>query len=133
MSEVIQHAQVLHASPDLLGWVIFVVVMMIIIAQHKRILAYVDARIESYTARKESAAVMAELVRNNTAALDNNTALLSIIKRERHELAEKIDYQESMNKERMTHIQTVVNRIDSTARENQRNLVILTDRTKKGE
>lgn len=134
MNEVIETAQVLRTYPDLLGWVIFVAVVTVVIAQHKRILTYFDARIESYTAKKQSDAVIAELIRNNTSALDNNTALLSIINRERHQLCEKIDYQDSMHVERMAHIQTVVNRIDATVKENHEDLMLISDRlTKKGE
>lgn len=133
MNEVMETAKVLRAYPDLLGWVIFVAVVTVVIAQHKRILAYFDARIDSYTSKKQSDAVIAELIRNNTSALDNNTATLSLIQQDRYALIEKIDYHESMNCERMAHIQTVVNRIDSTVKENHEDIMLIADRTKKGE
>lgn len=130
MGDVIDMAERMYMQPDLLGWVIFILACVVIIAQHKRILAYFDARIEAQRDRVKSDAVMAELVRNNTAALQNNTEMLSILRTERHEMAALLENHETMSAERLSHVQTVVNRIDQTVRENHSDITLIADRTK---
>lgn len=136
MNESVELAKLLHDSPDLFPWVCLAVIILIIISQHKRILAYFDARIDAYTAKKQSDAVMAELVRNNTAALNNNTAALESVKGDRGETRRLLQYHEDMSKERhdilrcdLAHIQNVVNRSDSTLSSNSKILGLLEDRT----
>lgn len=130
LNEAFEIAERLHAQPDLLGWVVFSVVCLVVIAQHKRILAYFDSRVEANRAKVKSDAVMAELVRNNTAALQNNTEMLSILKTERHEMAALLENHETLSAERIAHLQTVVNRIDSTVRDNHNDITLIADRTK---
>lgn len=136
MEEPFRIAQMLHDSPDLFPWVCLAIVMFIIVAQHKRILAYFDARIDAYTAKKQSDAVLAELIRNNTAALNNNTAALEAVKTDRGETRKLVNYHENLSKERIdslkediSHVQTVVNRIDDTVTTNSRTLGLIEDRT----
>lgn len=129
MNEAVELGRLLHDTPDLFPWVCLAIVLIVIMAQHKRILAYFDARIEAYTAKKQSDAVMAELVRNNTAALENNTAMLSILKQDRLKSIDVIESHEIMSKERMAHIQTVVNRIDTIVQENHSDIMLIADRT----
>lgn len=136
MEEPIELARLLHDSPDLFPWVCLAVVLFIIVAQHKRILAYFDARIDAYTAKKQSDAVLAELIRNNTAALNNNTAALEAVKTDRGETRKLVNFHENMSKERMdsirddiAHVQIVVNRVDETLTLNNRILGLLEDRT----
>lgn len=128
MDQTLEIAKLLHDTPDLFPWVCFATIIVFAIAQHKRIFAYFDARIESYNAKKQSDAVIAELIRNNTAALENNTAALEMVKADRGETRRMITYHENVSKERMEHLQTVVNRIDETVTQNERNIDILKDR-----
>ena len=128
MDETLEIAKLLHDTPDLFPWVCFATIIVLVIAQHKRIFAYFDARIESYNAKKESDAVIAELIRNNTAALNNNTAALESVKADRGETRRMLTYHENASKERMDHIQTVVNRIDETVTQNEQDISILKDR-----
>lgn len=128
MNDAIELGKMLHDTPDLFPWVVLAVVMIVIVAQHKRILAYFDAKIESYKERERSDAIIAELIRNNTAALDNNTAALDMIKADRGEERQLIQYHEQASKERIEHIQTVVNRIDETVSQNEKDISILKDR-----
>lgn len=128
MDQTLEIAKLLHDTPDLFPWVCFATIIVLAIAQHKRIFAYFDARIESYNAKKQSDAVIAELIRNNTAALENNTAALEMVKADRGETRRMITYHENASKERMEHLQTVVNRIDETVTQNERNIDILKDR-----
>ena len=128
MDETIEIATLLHDSPDLFPWVCLSIVIFVVVAQHKRILAYFDARIDAYGAKKQSDAVLAELIRNNTAALNNNTAALESVKQDRGESRRMIQYHENASKERMEHIQNVVNRIDETVNQNEKGIMVLTDR-----
>lgn len=131
MDETVEFARILHDSPDLFPWVCLAIVIFVVVAQHKRILAYFDARIEAYGAKKQSDAVLAELIRNNTAALNNNTAALESVKQDRGESRRMIQYHENASKERMEHIQIVVNRIDETVNQNEKGIMVLTDREKR--
>lgn len=131
MDETIEFARLLYDSPDLFPWVCLAIVIFVVVAQHKRILAYFDARIEAYGAKKQSDAVLAELIRNNTAALNNNTAALESVKQDRGESRRMIQYHENASKERMEHIQIVVNRIDETVNQNEKGIMVLTDREKR--
>lgn len=127
MDKAIEMGKILHSTPDLFPWVCLSIVCIIVVSQHKRILAYFDARIEAYGARKQSDAVMAELIRNNTAALNNNTAALESVKADRGETRRMLQYHEEASKERMEHIQNVVNKIEESATENNKNIEIVKD------
>ena len=128
MQETVEMAELLHATPTLFPWVCLSIILIVAVTQQKRILAYFDARIDAYKARQQSDAVHAELIRNNTAALNNNTAALESVKQDRGESRRLIQYHESMSKERIEHIQSVVNRIDKTVSQNEKNLTVLKDR-----
>ena len=137
MDEAIEIGKLLHDTPDLFPWVCLAIILIVCTAQHKRILGYFDARIEAWRAKEKSDAVMAELVRNNTAALNNNTAALNAVKNDRGATRALIDYHEKVSKERIDavlceigHIQTVVNRIDETVTSNAEGIRIVEDRTK---
>ena len=110
------------------SFVCLAIVSIVVVAQHKRILAYFDARIEAYKEKQQSDAIIAELIRNNTSALDNNTAALEMFKADRGTTRQMLDYHEKASKERMEHIQMVVNRIDETVSQNERDISILKDR-----
>lgn len=138
MNEAIEIGKLLHDSPDLFPWVCLGIICVIVIAQHKRILSYIDARINAYNAKQQSEAVLAELIRNNTAALNNNTAALDSVRADRGETRRMISFHEQSSKERidaihdsLDHIQTVVNRVDETVSSNAENIKIVEDRTRK--
>lgn len=137
MGEAIEIGRMLHDTPDLFPWVCLAIVMIVVLAQHKRILSYFDARIESYKAKERSDAVLAELIRNNTAALNNNTAALETVKNDRGLTRELLKHHEEASKERidsihdsLDHIQTVINRVDSTVSNNSESIKIVEDRTR---
>lgn len=138
MDEAIEIGKLLHDTPDLFPWVCLSIILIVCTAQHKRIIAYFDARIEAWSAKKQSDAVMAELIRNNTAALNNNTVALETVKNDRGVSRQLINYHEQASKERidsihdsLDRIQTVVNRIDETVSNNSENIRIIEDRTSK--
>lgn len=137
MDEAVELGKLLHDTPDLFPWVCLSIILIVCAAQHKRILGYFDARIEAWTSKKQSDAVMAELIRNNTAALNNNTAALNSVKIDRGESRRLIQFHEQVSKERneallneISHVQTVVNRIDETVSSNSESIKIVEDRTR---
>lgn len=134
MSEPLEIAKLLYDTPDLFPWVCLAVVLALLFRERDTIRRYFMARIDAYEGRKQSDAVLAELIRNNTAALDNNTAALNAVKSDRGETRKLISYHETMSAERMQHIQEVVNRIDATVTQNSRQIGLIEDRTdgKKG-
>ena len=135
MDEPLKWAQMFRESPDLFPWVCLAIILFVVAAQHKRILRYFDARIDAYSAKQKSDAVLAELIRNNTAALNNNTAALESVKQDRGETRRMLNFHENMSCERINamrddigHVQTVVNRIDETVSQNEKDITILKDR-----
>lgn len=132
MEDAIEIGKLLHDTPDLFPWVCLAIILAIAYNQRKRIGAYFDARVESYKAKQQADAVMAELVRNNTAALNNNTAALESVKQDRGETRRMLDYHENASKERIEHLQTVMNRVDTTLTANNKMLNLLEDRTEGG-
>ena len=132
MDESIELAKLLHDTPDLFPWVCLAIILIVICAQHKRILAYFDARIDAYAARKQSDAVLAELIRNNTAALENNTAALNAVKQDRGESRRMIQFHEQVSAERIqnvrddiNHVQTVVNDVRDIVSNNEKNIEVI--------
>lgn len=137
MGDAVELGQLLHDTPDLFPWVCFATVIIVLIAQQKRIFAYFDARIEAYKSRQKAEGIMAELVRNNTAALNNNTAALESVKADRGESRRLITYHEQMSMERievlkkeLEHLQTLTNRIDETVTSNSEGIRVVEDRTR---
>lgn len=137
MDEAVELGRLLRDTPDLFPWVCLAIILIVCCAQHKRILGYFDARIDAWRAKEKSDAVMAELVRNNTAALNNNTAALNAVKNDRGATRALIDYHEKVSKERIdavmceiSHVQIAVNRIDETVQSNAKGIQIVEDRTK---
>lgn len=128
LEQPIHWAQVLRESPDLFPWVCLVLICIVMLSQHKRILAYFDARIEAYGAKKQSDAVLAELIRNNTAALENNTAALDAVRADRGETRRLVTYHEEMSAERIQHLQSVVNDIEQDTKANAAGIKVLLDR-----
>ena len=128
MDEVIDFGRLLHESPDLFPWVVLAIVIFVAYKERDTIRALIQGILES---RKETAMYHAqhnELVRNNTAALQNNTAALELVKRDRELLLHVLEDHEKMSGERDQHIQTVVNRIDETLQNNRKDIVLMKDR-----
>lgn len=131
MDEAVELGLLLRETPDLFPWVVLALICIICATQHKRIISYFDARIDAYSSKKQTDAVMAELIRNNTAALNNNTAALDAVRADRGETRRLLAHHEEMSAERDRHIQTVVNRIDENVSANGKKIHIIEDRTDK--
>lgn len=129
MDEYLNMAQRLHDSPDLLPWVVFIFVVGVLIAERKLIKEYFSARIEYWRSKKSTDSLIPEVIRNNTAALEHNTAAVERWGNDRGENRRMLEHHEKMCVERERHLQEVLNRVDRTATENARKLDILEDRT----
>ena len=111
-------------------------IVLFIIGQRKLIVEYMQSRITEHNAKAlwyknqtKSSEVTAEVIRNNTAALNNNTEALRTSNEDRGETRRMLDKHEELSKERDRHIQEVVNRIDDTVSKNSFKLGLIEDRT----
>ena len=130
MEETLDLAKSLYNAPELFPWVVLAVIIVFVLSQRKRIVAYIDARIESYNSKRHSDIVMEELVRNNTAALENNTAALETVRAERKDLRKMVEYHESLSSERNDRIINYLKTIENTVLENSKNIELVEDRTR---
>lgn len=129
MNEAIDMAKLLHDTPDLFPWVVLAIVIFVLYRERTTIKELFQSIIQS---RKDTTIFHAqqnELIRNNTAALNNNTAMLSILQQERNDMVSLLEHHDQMSSERIAHVQTVVNRIDDTVSKNKENIAIVVDRT----
>ena len=130
MSDAVELGKMLHDTPELFPWICLAIILIVVASQRKRIFAYIDSRIDANKARKNQDAILSELIRNNTAALNNNTAALESVKLDRGETRRLLQYHENASKERTDYIQTVVNRIDETVSQNERDITVIKEITK---
>ena len=136
MQEALEAARQFHENPGLFPWVVLALIVLFIISQRKLIVEYVHSRITEHNAKAswyenqtKSSEVTAEVIRNNTAALNNNTEALHTSNEDRGETRRMLDKHEELSKERDRHIQEVVNRIDETVSMNSLKLGLIEDRT----
>lgn len=129
VGEFITIAEQLRAARDLLPWVILVICVFVLWKSRKHVAEWFQSCINE---KKDNAIYHAqqnELIRNNTAALNNNTAALELVQKDREMLAEILNNHEKLSAERIAHLQVVVNRIDATVTENSKNISMIEDRT----
>lgn len=131
MSEAFELGRALHETPDLFPWVCLALVLVLLIKERGTIRSYVKARIDYYDAKKHEGAIITEVIRNNTAALNNNTEALESVKADRGETRRQLQFHETMSAERIAHVQEVVNRIDRTVTSNSEQIGLIEDRTDK--
>lgn len=128
MNEALDVAKFLHDTPDIFPWVVLAVVLLILYKERTLIrdffLSAIQARVDSANYQAQNN----EIIRNNTAALENNTAVLEMIKKDRDLMLRELENHEQMSRERMQHIQTVVNRVDDVVRDNRHDIVLVKDR-----
>lgn len=129
MSDVIEVANLLHMTPELFPWVVLAIVLIFVYKERNTIRNLFQSRIDANKEMKLHNAIVDELIRNNTAALNNNTAVLETIKVDRDITKNAIDGHEKMSMERIQHLQIVLNRIDKTVTRNNHIMGLLEDRT----
>lgn len=125
MDEALDIAERMASKPDLLPWVIFGCVVVVVLANQKRFLDLFDsairghkARIKYYEEKEKSDTRMEEIVRANTEALNNNTKAFETITSDRGESRKMITHHEEMSMERDRHIQEGVNAIREVVTDN---------------
>lgn len=125
MDEALDIAERMASQPDLLPWVIFGCVVVVVLANQKRFLDLFDsaikghkARIKYYEEKEKSDTRMEEIVRANTEALNNNTKAFETITSDRGESRKMITHHEEMSMERDRHIQEGVNAIREVVTDN---------------
>lgn len=128
MNEAIDVAKFLHDTPDILPWVVFAVVLAILYKERNLVRDFFLSAIQARADAADFQARNNEIIRNNTAALENNTAVLEMIQKDRELLLRELESHEQMSRERMQHIQTVVNRVDDVVRSNRQDIVLVKDR-----
>ena len=131
MSETIDIAKIFQESPDLFPWVVLVIILAVCYKERELIKELFTSIIKSRQEMSVYHAQHNELVRNNTSALNNNTAALKMVENEHGRIALMIENHEKNSIERASHIQTVVNRIDEIVNVNTENIKIVEDRTRK--
>lgn len=125
MDESLDFAKQLADRPDLLPWVIFVVIVVFFLANQKRFIDLFDsivkghkARIKYYEEKEKSETRMEEIVRANNEALNNNTKAFETISTDRGESRKMIDHHEAMSSERDRNIQDTINTVRDTVVDN---------------
>ena len=128
MGEALDIARLIHDTPDILPWVVFAVILAVLYKERNLVrdffLSAIQARVDAANFQAQNN----EIIRNNTAALENNTAVLEMIKKDRELLLRQLEAHEEMSKERMQHIQAVVNRVDDVVRDNRQDIILVKDR-----
>lgn len=79
MSDVIEVANLLHMTPELFPWVVLTIVLIFVYKERDAIRNLFQSHIDANKEMKLHNAIVDELIRNNTAALNNNTAVLEVI------------------------------------------------------
>lgn len=131
LEELFENAERFASRPDLFPWVVLTIVCIVLYKEKDLAKEYFAARIEYWRSKKSTDSLIPEVIRNNTAALDHNTAAVERWGNDRGENRRMIEHHEQMCIERERHLQEVLNRVDKTATENARKLDILEDRTDK--
>lgn len=129
MSEAIELAELMHMTPGLFPWVVLAIVLFFVYKERSTIKNLIQSRIDANKNIEKHNTIIDELIRNNTAALENNTAVLKAFEGNRDMTRNLIESHEEMSKERVQHLQTVMNRLDKTLTKNNNILGLLEDRT----
>lgn len=124
-------ARIMEASPALVPWIIFISVAAVCWRERELFKGYVRARIDAHRESARFSASYAELVRNNTAALENNTAALRMVQNDRDRLESLLMHHDKLVEDRLANLQSVASKIDETATRNSHNLALIEDRTDK--
>ena len=138
MNDVMGVAERLANRPDLFPWVVLGLLLIFFFSQQKKIVELFEAVIASHRARvkyyddkEKTDAKLAEVIRSNTTALDNNTEALRSVINDRGETRMMVSHHEELSKERDRSILEVANRIDRTVTSNSARLGLIDERTDK--
>lgn len=137
MQDAVELAKQLQGTPDLLPWVVFIVICTVLYANRSMVMEYFRARIGYWRSMKDVNAILPEVIRNNTAAMNMCTEAFKDWKGDRGENRRMLEFHEQSSKERfdgihddLAHIQNVINRMDETLTSNSKHLGLIEDRTR---
>ena len=135
MTEPIEIAQALRASPDLFPWVLLAVVLLVAYKQRGLIGEYIRARIDYWRSMKDVNATLPEVIRNNTTAMSLCTEAFRDWKSDRGENRRLIEKHEQLSAERhervlseIEHVRAVVNDIEQDTKSNATGIAVLKER-----
>lgn len=97
------------AGASIIPWIVLAMIIWSFITFKPHIIKYIESRNDAKLAYIEKEGERNEIIRNCSATIENCTAALEMINHDRDTLMTHIDNHEEMSRERMEHIQTVVN------------------------
>lgn len=110
MGEFTELLKFLHgAGTSIIPWVIVCILIWAVIVFRPHVISYIKSKEESERSIIEKEGERNEIIRNCSATIEACTTVLEMAKTDREKVREHIDEHETMSKERMEHIQTVVN------------------------
>lgn len=97
------------AGTSIIPWILVVLLLWLVVTTKPHIEAYFAAKKEAEQALAVKEGERNEIIRNCSATIEACTTVLEMAKNDRQKVLDHIDEHEAMSKERMEHIQTVVN------------------------
>ena len=97
------------AGTSIIPWILVGLLIWLVVNLKPHVVSYLKAKEEAKQVYAEKEGERNEIIRNCSATIEACTTVLEMAKSDRMKVIEHIDEHESMSKERMEHIQTVVN------------------------
>ena len=109
MNDITELLKFLHATgTSVIPWIFVVIVIWLIIQLKPQLVKYIESRNEAKLAYVQKEGERNEIIRNCSATIEACTAALEMVSHDREVLMEHINEHEAMSRERMEHIQAVV-------------------------
>lgn len=110
MNDITSLLKFLHgAGTSIIPWVVLVVVIWLLVSFAPDVKNYLKTRNDAKLTYIQKEGERNEIIRNCSATIEACTAALEMVSNDRKIILEHIDSHEDMSRERMEHIQTVVN------------------------
>lgn len=97
------------AGTSIIPWILVGLLIWLVVNLKPHVVSYLKAKEEAKQVYAEKEGERNEIIRNCSATIEACTTVLEMAKSDRMKVMEHIDEHELMSKERMEHIQTVVN------------------------
>lgn len=97
------------AGTSIIPWILVGLLIWLVVNLKPHVVSYLKAKEEAKQVYAEKEGERNEIIRNCSATIEACTTVLEMAKSDRMKVIEHIDEHENMSKERMEHIQTVVN------------------------
>lgn len=110
MSDFTELLRFLHGTgTSVIPWIAIGILVWLVINFKPHVISYIKHKEESERLFAEKEGERNEIIRNCSATIEACTAVLEMTKKDREKVIEHIEEHENLSKERMEHIQTVVN------------------------